>query len=323
VSPTLLRAAFAGTLGVVLLVYLLANVAAAQGRLKGVAAGHDYARTITSGGRARKFLVHVPTGYDRTRQWPLAIVLHGGGGEGRKVAALTRFSELADEAGFIVVYPDAVNGHWNDGRGVRHFKAQREGVDDVRFIATLIDRLERDLGVDPRRVWATGISNGAMMCHRLGCELSDRVSAIAPVAGSVPESLFSGCRPQLPVSVLLVNGTADPLVPYGGGGVGLGTKRGRVIPVRSTADFWVNADGCPAVAARTRVLDADPRDGMRTVVEEFGPGRDSSEVLLYTVEGGGHTWPSGAERPHRFGRVSRDFDATRTIWEFFEKHPRQ
>ena len=321
-NPTLLRVSFGGVLVVLLLVYLLVNVASGQGRLKGVVAGHDYHRTIVRDGRARKYFVHVPVGYDSTKQWPLVLVLHGGGGNGSKVADLTGFSARADADGFIVAYPDAVNGHWNDGRAVRRFKSQREGIDDVAFVAALIDRFESDLGADPKRVYVTGMSNGAMMCHRLACELSDRIAAIAPVAGTLPENMLDASKPSRPVSVLLINGTADPLVPYDGGGVGLVAKRGEVISAPRTAAFWAGLDGCSARPGQAQVLDVDPKDGMRVVVESFGLGRDSSEVLLYTVEGGGHTWPSGGRRNPQFGKTARDINATEVIWDFFRRHHR-
>jgi polyhydroxybutyrate depolymerase len=269
----------------------------------------------------RHYALYVPAEQDSGLLRPLVIVLHGGGGDGAKVAALTGFSRLADTAGFIVAYPEAVNRHWNDGRNVRRFRAQREQVDDVGFMAALIERLSVDQGVDPKRVYATGISNGGMMCHRLAIELGDRLAAIAPVAAGLPEPLAE-VRPVHPVSVVAVSGTSDPLVPYQGGGVGLLHKRGRVLSAAATADFWVRANKCAKEIAPETLPDADPADRTRVVCSRWTEGREGSEVVLYTVEGGGHTWPLGVRRPRSFGRVSRDIDATRLIWDFFREHSR-
>ncbi len=275
--------------------------------------------TIVHRGIERRYALYRPKSTGSEGRWPLVVVLHGGGGDASKVAALTRFNQLADSAGFIVVYPEAVNRHWNDGRNVRRFKAHRELMDDVGFVGALIDRLVSQGGVDPNRVYATGISNGGMMCHRLGIELGERMEAIAPVAAGLAEPL-SQTTPVRPVSVLAINGTADPVVPYEGGGVGLLRKSGRVLSAPATADFWVNANGCCAAAVIETLPNIDLTDRTRVVRSHWGGGRASSEVLLYTVVGGGHTWPSGGARSRGFGRTNRDIDATRAIWDFFRKH---
>jgi polyhydroxybutyrate depolymerase len=335
------RMAAAGIVLLVLVLFVLVNVARGQGRVKEAKAGADHTGSIVHGGLKRTYLLHVPKGFDKAKQWPLVFGLHGGGGDGSKVAKLTGFSAKADSAGFVVCYPDAVNHHWNDGRQVRRFKAQRDGVDDVGFIAVLTDRFVKDLNVDPGRVYATGISNGGMMCYRLGCELADRIAAIAPVAAAMPEPLgqalgtVPGFPPEIlgdsprsprrslkPMPVLAINGTEDPLVPYEGGGVGLRHKRGQVLSVQKTIEFWVAADSCGPKPETTEIPDVDPHDGIRVVRERYIGGRDSSEVILYRVEGGGHTWPSGARRVARFGKTARDIDATEVIWEFFARHTR-
>lgn len=283
--------------------------------------GRDLSQHIRHDRIERSYLLHLPAGYDSTRQWPLVFMLHGGGGSAVAAAKLTGFSRMADTAGFIVVYPEAVNRHWNDGRRVRLFRAHREEVDDVGFFAALGDRLARDLAVDTTRVFAAGISNGGMMCHRLGCELSGRIAAIAPVAASMPAPLVDNCRPERPVSVLAISGTADPLVPYDGGSVGLIRKRGRVVSVDRAIAAWVIANGCTVGPDTSLLPDNDPDDGTRVRRQTWTGGRDGSEVVLFTVEGGGHTWPGGAARPRQFGPTSRDIDAAELIWQFFQQHP--
>jgi len=277
--------------------------------------------TIVCRGIERHYAVHLPPETDSEGVRPLVIVLHGGGGDAAKAAALTGFNQLADTAGFIVVYPEAVNRHWNDGRNVRRFKAHRERVDDVGFVASLIDRLVEGRRADPKRVFAAGISNGGMMCHRLAVELGSQLAAIAPVAAGLAEPLAK-TRPAHPVSVLAINGTADPLVPFEGGGVGVLRRSGRVLSAAATADFWVSVNGCAAAAVVETMPDTDPTDRTRVVRSQWSGGRAGSEVLLYTVGGGGHTWPSGPRRATSFGRTSRDIDATGVIWRFFREHSR-
>jgi len=310
---------FAAVFGLVLLLVLL-GIARAQ-RFKAELEPGDQLGSMVFEGRKRTFLVHKPLLTGPAPRRPLVVVLHGGGGTGRAVAQLTGFSALADSAGFVVVYPYAVNGHWNDGRNVPQFRSQRENVNDVGFIAALIDSLVEKLNVDPKRVYATGMSNGAIMCYRLAGELSEKIAAIAPVAGALAEPYAGTCRPSRPVSVLALNGTEDRLVPYEGGEVGLFAQRGRVISVAKTIEFWVKANDCSAEPV-VSWIDADPNDGVRIKQEVYAGGRDGSEVILYTVVGGGHTWPAGAVRPRRFGRRAQDLDATRVIWEFCRRHQR-
>jgi polyhydroxybutyrate depolymerase len=306
---------------VLVLMFVIPAILSAQG-VGMIRRAGDYSRSLLSGGRKRTFLLHVPRGWDRSKPAGLVIVLHGGGGNGRKVAALTRFNQVADRHGFVAAFPDGINGHWNDGRNVQNFKSHRENIDDVGFIRLLIERLTQQLNLDSTRVYVTGMSNGAMMCYRLGCDLPDRLAAIAPVCGAVAVDLPDS-RPQgLPISVLAINGTEDPFVPWQGGGVGLLNKRGSVLSVPASIQFWVNRNGCAPEPEETRLPQKDPKHGISTVREVYAGGRDQTEVIAYRVEGGGHTWPGGSERTARFGKQSRDIDASETIWEFFQKHYR-
>jgi polyhydroxybutyrate depolymerase len=319
-TDSLTRLIFAGVTVALVAVWLIPTIARAQGL--NVRAPGDYYRSALYGGLRRTFLLHVPPQFAPGASLPMVFVLHGGGGEGKRVARLTGFSRLADREGFIVVYPDGINHHWNDGRNVQNFRAQRENVDDAGFISSLIDRFVKYLNVDSTRVYATGISNGGMMCNRLAGDRSDRFAAIAPVASAMAEDLPDSCSPGLPISVLAINGTEDPLVPWQGGGVGLLTKNGRVLSVPKTIGFWVAHDHCDPKPTVTTLPKKDSEDGMLVRREVYGHGKDGTEVVLYAVEGGGHTWPGGAERPEKFGRRSDDFNATEVIWEFFKHHKR-
>ncbi len=255
---------------------------------------------------------------------PLVVVLHGGGVLGDPVPVIrraTRFDAKADREGAIVLYPEAVEQHWNDGRGLSRYRSQRDNIDDVGFISALIDRVAAALPVDRRRVYLTGASNGAMMAYRLACERPSRFAAVAAVIGNLPASL--SCAPDTPVPMLIMNGTADPLMPWAGGDVHFGRQRlGRVRSAEETVARWVAIDGCRGVPSVEPLPDRAPRDGTRVVRTDYGRCAHGSEVVFYRVEGGGHTWPGGPQETGRLivGRTSRDIDATDAIWNFFVAH---
>jgi polyhydroxybutyrate depolymerase len=279
--------------------------------------------SLLSDGVTRTYLLHVPPSYTADSGWPLVLALHGGGAQGRSMPGLTGLSRLADRYGFLVIYPDGRGRSWNDGREDPDVPAQRMKVDDVSFLMGLVDEVSRRYRVDPARVYATGISNGGFMAQRLGCEASTRVAAIAPVVATIGVELAGRCRPIRPVSVLMVNGADDPLVPFLGGRVRVfgRVRSGRVASVGETVAFWARHNGCGATPVITREPDRDPSDGVTVRREAFGRCRNGSEVILYVMEGGGHVWPGGPQYlPSRLiGRASRDIDSE-VIWEFFSRH---
>ena len=284
--------------------------------------------SILAGGLKRTYLLHIPLTYDNTKSMQLLIVLHGGGGTGKNMVKLTmgRFDEISDKRGFVVVYPDGIEKHWNDGRNSEKssYRINRENVDDVGFIAALIDHLIKGMNIDPKRVYVTGMSNGAIMSYRLGCELSEKIAAIAPVAGSIPQNLLLTCSPSRPISVLAINNVNDPLVPFEGGDVtgpyGL-RKLGKVLSVSESVKFWVNHNKCSTAPVITYEPDKDPQDGTRIKKETYRNGKNNTEVVLYIIEGGGHTWPGGYQYLNEriIGKTSRDMNAAEVIWNFFEK----
>jgi polyhydroxybutyrate depolymerase len=271
-------------------------------------------RTLQVNGESRRYFLYMPESAPVRRPAALVLVFHGGGGQASGIAPHTGFSRLAEREGFVVAYPQGVNGRWNDGRGI-----VGATHDDVGFIRALLDTLGREIGIDPGRVYATGISNGAMFSYRLACDLPGMLAAVAPVAGAMPADLAAGCEATAPVSVIAFQGTADPLMPYEGGGVAL--RRGRVLSAERSVAFWGTVAGCAAAPTRTDEPDR-VTDGTRVRLSAFTECQGSRAVELYTIEGGGHTWPSGPAAARRVGRVSREIDATETIWEFFARHPR-
>jgi len=276
----------------------------------------------------RTFIVYIPSSYDRSVPVPLVIALHGKGVDGEGMILVTRkgFDRLADRDGFIVVYPDGIEMNWNDGRSDEedNDRAHRENIDDVGFIAALADKMVRDYNVDPERIYATGISNGAIMSYRLACELSDRIAAIAPVDGNMPLLYTPGCSPSRHIPVLAINNVNDPLVPFEGGeihGRSGRTNLGKVMSVDESVGYWVQKNGCSPVPGVTEEPDRDPEDGTRVSSWEYVNESDGTEVILYIVYGGGHTWPGGLQYlPERvIGKTSRDIDANEVIWTFFRR----
>jgi polyhydroxybutyrate depolymerase len=280
---------------------------------------------MSFGGIERTFVLHLPRGHDKSKPAPLVIALHGGSGTGEGFPRLTQhgFDDLADRDGWIVVYPDGVGKNWNDGRKVERSEAYKRNVDDVGFISALIDELATWHNIDGKRVYATGISNGGFMSHRLARDLSSKIAAIAPVAANLHVAEDVASVPSRAVSVLAINGTKDPLVPFEGGSIHLlMAKRGLCRSTRETIDWWVKTDGCAAEPVVTMDPDNDPDDGTRVRREVHAGGRDGSEVILLEIQDGGHTWPGGVQYAPELliGRTCRDIDANQEIWAFFARH---
>ena len=280
------------------------------------AAGADEKHSLKVDGLTRDYLLHVPADLPEGKPAPLVLVFHGGGGHDWNMPGFTHFDDLADQENFIVAYPDAVDRHWNDSRGLTDASA-----DDVGFIRALIAEVSRAHSIDAHRIYATGISNGGFFSNRLACDLSDRIAAIASVAATMPKDLVPDCKPKRPVSVLYMQGTDDPLVPINGGEIGFihGRKRGENISLADAAKFWRGVDHITA-PPQMKDLPDHYSDGTHVRLQIWSGGKDDTEVDVYTVEGGGHTWPGGPQYLPKIvvGKASQNLNATRTIWEFFQ-----
>lgn len=284
--------------------------------------GKNESDSIIHNGLKRTYHIYVPSIHDSKHTAPLVLALHGGGGTGERMSRFTGLNDLADRHGFIAVYPDAVEKHWNDGRGLTDYRSQRENIDDVGFISALIDTLTDRYKVDRKRIYMTGASNGAMMSFRLACELTDKITAIAPVIGALGENISKQCAPSRSIPVLIIGGTGDPLVPWNGGDVHLFRRKlGKVLSFGDTTDFWVSHNGCSQDPAVSWLPDLDPEDGTRIRKKIYRQCHQGVEVILYEIQGGGHTWPGGPQYLPEWviGITSRDMDGAEVIWGFFEK----
>lgn len=301
----------------------LAATLACGGMRRGAGKGEMYHLRFAHGGFERACLVYVPKNVPKAPR-PLLFAIHGGGGTAEGMVRLTRgrFNELADRDGFFVAYPSGVERHWNDMRRDPIDRAHAENIDDVGFIRSIAARVAARYPIDRGRIFATGISNGGFMSLRLACEASDLVRGAAVVAAQNPVGADERCRPSRPVSLLFMNGTDDPLVPYRGGDIALfGKTRGSVVSTDETLRFWAVELKCgPPV--ESSLADADPSDGTSVTLTRRMCGR-GSVLALYRVQGGGHAWPGGwAYLPEGIiGRTSRDISACDVIWEFFSSLP--
>lgn len=271
-------------------------------------------------GLKRTYTLHLPPSFERENSLPLVIALHGSGSSGERFAWLTKegFNKLADKEKFIVVYPDGVEKNWNDGRTHVSDRAHRENIDDVGFVSALMDKLIEDFNIDSSHIYVTGISNGGGLTYRLACELTSRLRGVAPVALPMPEDLAKACSPSKPLPILIIHGDSDPIVPYNGGWIA--GMSGKVLSIEDTVKYWISNNGCPETPEKVEEIDRDPLDG--TSVKKTIYCSKETEVAMYTIEGGGHTWPGGVQyRDEAYiGKTSSEIDACEVIWAFFESH---
>lgn len=283
--------------------------------------------SIQVGGRMRSYAFYAPARLPPHP--PLVIALHGSMGSAGEMRRATGygFERLADRYGFVVAYPEGYGGYWNDCRRKGPYEAKRLGIDDVGFMRALAARLGRTQGVDSSRVFAVGISNGGHMAYRLALEAPGLVRAVAAVAANLPTAQNMACTPAAGApSVLIMNGTGDPINPYEGGRVtlfGFG-DRGTVLSARQSAASLARHSGiaaAPVTEAIAQPEGSGPTSAQRTTWRSAA----GAEVVLYTIHGGGHALPQlHARSPRLLGRTHHALDGPAEIWRFFARQgPRE
>jgi polyhydroxybutyrate depolymerase len=265
---------------------------------------------IVSSGQRRSYLLHAPPNYDPITPVPLVVSLHGFAEWPAHLRDISRWNGLADQHGFIVVYPAGAGfpRRWQAGGGAL---GSGEAMRDVTFIADLIAYLRARYSIDATRIYVNGFSNGGGMAYLLACQLADRIAAAGGVAGAYlypPDA----CRPHRPVPFIAFHGTADPLVPYDGGRFARFDHPFPAVPDWVAA--WAGRNGCNPIPV--------PLPGRgKSSGRQYTNCRDEADVIFYTIEGGGHTWPGGAPMPRLIvGRTTRDLDATAAMWAFFSRY---
>ncbi|GAB3954528.1 PHB depolymerase family esterase [Spirosoma harenae] len=278
----------------------------------------DIRGTLEHGGITRSYLMHLPANYSsQSKALPLVIALHGGGGSGQQFATQSKWSEKADQEGFIVVYPDGVQNPgvlrlrtWNAGACCGQ-AASTQHIDDVGFIRQLIDNLVKTYPIDAKKVYATGHSNGAMLCYRLACELSEKLTAVAANAGTM--QVQSPCNPKRLIPILHVHSTRDNNVPYTGG-IGSRSLNGQWnAPVDSTLLVFAKLAQCKS--AKPTVKQED-----KYTFSQWDFCNENVVIQYYLTSDGGHSWPGGNKGARRIGDPpSEAFVNNDIIWNFFKK----
>lgn len=281
---------------------------------KEVQFGHDnYIRNVT---------FHIPKKL-RKRKRSLVLCLHGGDETPESIARITRrgFDKLSESNNFIVGYPEALNKYWNDAREDSISLSHYEDIDDVGFIDKTIQYAIDSFNVDPKNVFVTGLSDGGLMTFRLACELPGRLKGIATVAASITLDQLVECNVDTTLSILAINGTRDPVLPYDGGQIIFDEReKGSVLPIEDAIKFWLKKNGCSDKPVVKDVPNRDTFDETRSEEISYTNCNNGNKIVLIKVNNGGHTWPGGRqyEGQRNIGRTSRDFIATDEIWIFFK-----
>lgn len=297
------------------------------------ASAQDFSDTVNVGGVERSYLIHVPRGYDSKRSYPLVMAFHGLGMNGQLMYGMSGLTGVADRKGFVVVFPNAQGGRWQDGLTA--------GNDDVSYVEAMLAKLSRTVNIDSRRVYACGISNGGYFTQLLSLSIPEKIAACAVVASTLTRG-GANCAGGRSVPIVFFLGTEDPLIPWDDGrkrdlgklgevlGIGaLGSldgplaKMGGLNSAPETIDFWINHNGASGNPRVSQEPDSSPRDGTRVEKQVFGSG--ASSVVLYKIVGGGHTWPGCLNLraiSDISGPICQDIDASETMWEFFRNFSR-
>ncbi|AQQ09098.1 Haloalkane dehalogenase [Sedimentisphaera cyanobacteriorum] len=289
-------------------------------------AGNDYTKAVMVGNTQRRYWVHLPPEYDSNQPTAVVVAFHGGGGNPQSMMTLSGLNEKSDEEGFIVVYPygSGIDPNqslsFNGGNCCSY--AMQNNINDIAFVDALLDDLSETVNVDPNRIYATGFSNGSIMTYLAASELSERFAAVAPVGGPMGTET---CNPSRPVPIIHFHGTSDQFAPFNGG-YGTNPVGGPGVTDFYSVDHsiqnWVRTNGCdpdPDAVPMPNIED----DGTFVVRKTYSSGLQGSEVLLYVIMGGGHTWPGREPTVNFLGKSTKDISANDLMWEFFQKHPKK
>lgn len=267
---------------------------------------------LESGGETRRYVLYVPEAFEPTEPTPLVLTFHGFAGWPEQQMRNSNWRQVADEEGLLVVYPEGTGRplRWRIGQD---FSESGDAEKDLTFIGDLLDTLTEQFCIDLNRVYANGLSNGGGMSYLLACEMADQFAAVGTVAGAYIEP-EDGCEPSRPIPVMTFHGTDDQIVSY----TGAQSERFSFPAIEDWVADWGERNGCDAAPEDL------PENGEVSSIQYVNCDEDA-EVIFYTIDGGGHTWPGSEEPMPRLitGHTTQDIDASAVLWEFFEKHPLQ
>jgi polyhydroxybutyrate depolymerase len=270
-------------------------------------------------GLTRSYEFVVPDSYTGEVAVPLVIVLHGKDQTTGDIRFNTHFDDVATREGFIVAYPLAYKGAWNDGRIAPSQPSFIENVDDVGFIAEVVARLVANYNIDTARLYVCGFSNGALMTHRLAFQTAEVFAAFGCVTSAIPVTLPGILMPERPVNICMMHGTQDRLIPWEGGEPFPNDPQGELLSVLNSVGYWITHNGCGAEPAVRELPNRETIDRTQIVEYTYGPCESGTEVVFYWIENGGHAWPGTPSSQALFtqGNISRDIDGAETLWNFF------
>lgn len=257
----------------------------------------------------RKYIIYTPKGYEKEsgKKYPVVFNFHGSGMTPAEQMLYTQMNKTADKYGFITVYPKGIKEDWNVGFGMSYQK----GTDDIGFVETLLHQIEKDYAINPKKVYATGLSRGGFFCHRIAAELPHRFSAIATAGASVPDSVAYYHKDRKEIGVLMVHGKSDAIVNYDG-------KDGGYLSAQQSYEFW-QSNNTKKGKESVITLNKDKNDQTSAEIREMRTGNKS--IALISIENGGHTWP-GADDFNiglPIGLTSKEIDFNEYMWEFFSR----
>ncbi len=288
-------------------------------------------RARGAGGRARSWIVYAPPTYDSSRPTPVVVLLHGRPSNGGGMALISDMNSIADQNGFIVVYPDGLDNEWNAQFDISASAVSLSGrsstlpQDDVGFLRMLTGDIGQDFNIDRSRLYLGGFSNGAFMTHRMACSADDTFAAFAAVGAALYVELSRYCQRSPPTPLLIMHGTGDPSVPYEGVEV-VNSQGGDPIRITLTVQETVSAfarrNHCSLMGTSTTFAEGGRSPGthvVRFIPHDCDAGKD---IAFYLINGGGHTWPGveGAMPAEFFGPTNMDINASEVIWDFFSQH---
>lgn len=281
---------------------------------KEVQFGHDnYIRNTT---------YHIPKKL-RKRRRSLVVCLHGGDDTPEDFMRITKreFNKLSEHNNFVVAYPEALNKYWNDGREDSISLSHYDEIDDVGFIDKTIQYAIDSFRVEPERIFVTGLSDGGLMAFRLACELPGKINGIATVAASISLDQLVECTVDTTLSIMAINGTRDPILPYEGGQMMVDEmEKGSMLPIEDAIEFLLKKNNCGEKVTHRDISNRDTYDETRSEKFIYSDCANGNKVVLIKVNNGGHTWPGGRqyEGQRNIGKTSKDFEATDEIWKFFK-----
>ena len=282
----------------------------------------NISKTITVDGVQRKFIMHLPPSFDVIGKMPVLFALHGGGGTAKGAVPFYNLESLADKNNFIVVYPDAINKAWSIPGMASRVKRLDTTVNDLRFMNMLLDTMIINYKADSAKVFCTGISRGAMFSYYLAHAMNTRITAVAGICGGISQTQAQTYSLKKPLPVLIINGTADPLVKYNGGYGSLnkrnkGDENADMLATEDLVKKIVLLNHCDATPETFTLPDADADDGCAETEYIYDCG--SVKVDFIKINGGGHTWAGGNQYLPKFliGRLCKDFNASQKVFDFF------